>query len=214
MLHIPHSRMRSECVCSHQKCMCVQVPLPEDEKEGLEAKPAKLAIGGDGGFQVDADKFAIDKTHSLVVLPEFLRVPIPCADLPEIVNQAINGIMVRFIHMCSAKIYSAPMFYNALMQYLACLEHASQKCFCPILCTMQRKQNLHTASDAAMRNPLEMTPACACSEECWCQCCGPGCAMGGGAQGQPLCREPSTAGRWPGQVGPGDPLGPCHVVLR
>ncbi|BDA47746.1 Ubiquitin carboxyl-terminal hydrolase 5 [Coccomyxa sp. Obi] len=70
-----------------------KVPLPEDEKAGLEAKPEKLAIGGDGGFQVDADKFTIEKTHSLVVLPEFLRVPFPCADLPEIVNQAIDGVM-------------------------------------------------------------------------------------------------------------------------
>lgn len=79
--------------------MHMQVPLPEDEKAGLEAKPEKLAIGGDGGFQVDADKFAIEKTHSLVVLPEFLRVPFPCADLPEIVNQAIDGVMVRCLNL-------------------------------------------------------------------------------------------------------------------
>lgn len=81
--------------------MCIQVPLPENEKASLEAKPEKLAIGGDGGFQVNADNFVIEKTHSLVVLPEFLRMPFPCADLPEIVNQAIDGIMVRFIHICS-----------------------------------------------------------------------------------------------------------------
>ena len=82
--------------------MRAQVPLPDNEKAVLDAKPEKLAIGGDGGFKVDADRFAIEKTHSLVVLPEFLRVPFPCADLPVVVNQAIDGVMVRCIRICSA----------------------------------------------------------------------------------------------------------------
>ena len=75
----------------------VQVPLPEEEKASLEAKPDKLAIGGDGGFQVDADKFTIEKTHTLVVLPEFLRMPLPCPDLPHIVIQAIDGVLVSLL---------------------------------------------------------------------------------------------------------------------
>ena len=72
----------------------VQVPLPDEEKASMEAKPDKLAIGGDGGFQVDADKFTIEKINTLVVLPEFLRLPLPCPELPDIVIQAIDGVLV------------------------------------------------------------------------------------------------------------------------
>lgn len=77
--------------------MDVQVPLPEEEKASLEAKPDKLAIGGNGGFQVDADKFTMEKTHTLVVLPEFLRVPLPCPELPDIVIQAVQGVVVSLM---------------------------------------------------------------------------------------------------------------------
>ncbi|EIE18246.1 ubiquitinyl hydrolase [Coccomyxa subellipsoidea C-169] len=70
-----------------------KVPLPDEEKASMEAKPDKLAIGGDGGFQVDADKFTIEKINTLVVLPEFLRLPLPCPELPDIVIQAIDGVL-------------------------------------------------------------------------------------------------------------------------
>lgn len=43
-------------------------------------------------IQVDADKFTIEKEAELVVLPEDVRVPLPCIDLPELVLQSINAI--------------------------------------------------------------------------------------------------------------------------
>lgn len=77
------------------------MPLPEQDNASLEAKPEKLAIGGNGGFQVDAENFTIEKTHALVVLPEFLRTPLPCPDLPDVVIQAINSVLVRLQYHAS-----------------------------------------------------------------------------------------------------------------
>lgn len=72
----------------------VQVPLPDEEIAQADAKPEKLAIGGEGGFQVEADKFTIEKSNALVALPDFASVPLPCADLPELVLQSISGVLV------------------------------------------------------------------------------------------------------------------------
>ena len=60
-----------------------------------EAKPNKLAIGGEGGFQVGGPKYDIEKTRSLVIMPEIITIPLPCPQLPELVLNAINGIIVR-----------------------------------------------------------------------------------------------------------------------
>ena len=74
---------------------CMQVPLPEEEAAKQAAKPERLAIGGEGGFQTEASKFTLSKAHTLVVLPEMLSVPLSCPDLPELVLGAIQGVMVR-----------------------------------------------------------------------------------------------------------------------
>jgi ubiquitin carboxyl-terminal hydrolase 5/13 len=71
------------------------VPLPEEEAAKLGSRPEKLAIGGEGGFQLDADRFTLQKDFSLAVLPEMLTVPLPCPDLPELVLGAIQGVQVR-----------------------------------------------------------------------------------------------------------------------
>lgn len=71
-----------------------QVPLPEDERAKADAKPDKLAIGGEGGFQTEAENFTTEKSNALVVLPDFTRVSLPCADLPELILQSISGVLV------------------------------------------------------------------------------------------------------------------------
>ena len=39
-------------ILSATKLLDAQVPLPDDEAAKAESKPERLAIGGDGGFQV------------------------------------------------------------------------------------------------------------------------------------------------------------------
>ena len=72
-----------------------QVPLSQEKQAQNSARPDKLAIGGEGGFQMEEDKYDIDKSQALTVLPEGLKIPLPCPDLPEIVLNAIKGVMVR-----------------------------------------------------------------------------------------------------------------------
>ncbi|KAK9828649.1 hypothetical protein WJX72_001313 [[Myrmecia] bisecta] len=69
-----------------------KVPLSEEERAKVDARPEKLAIGGDGGFQAEPDKFRIEKQQALVVYPQGLRVQLPCPELPELVLNAINAI--------------------------------------------------------------------------------------------------------------------------
>ena len=63
--------------------------------EQLEAKPEKMAIGVEGGFQVDKAKFKTEKSFQLVLFPERHVIPLPCTDLPLILQTAITKIQVR-----------------------------------------------------------------------------------------------------------------------
>ena len=58
-----------------------------------EKKPRQLAIGVEGGFSVD-DAPTYIETNALVLLPDFVSVPLPCPELPELVTMVINGILV------------------------------------------------------------------------------------------------------------------------
>lgn len=44
---------------------------------------------------MDSPDHRIEKESALVLVPGRQRVPLPCADLPEIVLQAITAVMVR-----------------------------------------------------------------------------------------------------------------------
>ena len=78
------------------------MPLSQEKLEQNQARPDKLALGGDGGFKLEEDKYDIEKAQALAVLPQGLDIPLPCPELPEIVLNAIKGIMVRcFLYVCS-----------------------------------------------------------------------------------------------------------------
>lgn len=65
-----------------------------DDEADSAKKPDKMAIGGDGGFQVDKPKHTIEKEFALVVMPDRITVPLPCPELPTIVLDAITAIQV------------------------------------------------------------------------------------------------------------------------
>ncbi|KAL3152058.1 hypothetical protein ABBQ32_001169 [Trebouxia sp. C0010 RCD-2024] len=69
-----------------------KVPLSAEEKMQQEQTPAKLAIGGDSGFQVDSPAYNIDKHSELVLLGSNVKVPLPCSELPEHVINAVDAI--------------------------------------------------------------------------------------------------------------------------
>ena len=59
------------------------------------AAPTKMAIGGEGGFAVDVEKWEIVKEHALVVMPQKASVALPNPELPEIVIQAANALIAK-----------------------------------------------------------------------------------------------------------------------
>ena len=71
----------------------MQVLKPKDAN--TSSQPDRLAIGGQGGFQVDDNSYTIEKEHSLFMFPNS-RMILPNAELPEIVQQAIAGVLVSF----------------------------------------------------------------------------------------------------------------------
>jgi hypothetical protein len=64
-----------------------KVPVPKEEH--AEDGPTRMAIGMEGGFQVE-DKFTVEKAHSLVLFPSRATILYPCAHLPELVIQAVR----------------------------------------------------------------------------------------------------------------------------
>mmetsp|Transcript_62 Transcript_62/g.92 ORF Transcript_62/g.92 Transcript_62/m.92 type:complete len:885 (-) Transcript_62:589-3243(-) len=91
-LELDHQRT-GNALYLHQKWH--RVPLPEEELAKQKAAPEKLAIGGDGGFAVGAPTYRLEKEAALVVLPGRQRVGLPCGDLPELVLQAVNGVLAH-----------------------------------------------------------------------------------------------------------------------
>eukprot|EP00959_Pyramimonas_sp_CCMP1952_P464436 9486612-Pyramimonas_sp.AAC.2 len=69
-----------------------KVPAPKEDKP--DDGPTRMAIGMEGGFQVE-EKYTVEKTHSLVILPSRATIPYPCADLPELVIQAVRGCLLE-----------------------------------------------------------------------------------------------------------------------
>ncbi|KAK9805947.1 hypothetical protein WJX73_007684 [Symbiochloris irregularis] len=65
-----------------------KIPIPP------QAQPDKMAVGGQGGFQVDK-QYEIEKEAAVVVLPSQQRIALPCPELPELVLNAITAIQAH-----------------------------------------------------------------------------------------------------------------------
>ena len=65
-------------------------------KDAAGGEVTKLAIGVEGGFQVEGDKYRWDKQYAIVVAPELtLRVTFPCDALPERLATSVTDIIAR-----------------------------------------------------------------------------------------------------------------------
>ncbi|XP_074593148.1 ubiquitin specific protease 5 [Brevipalpus obovatus] len=68
---------------------------PSDPGDG-DAHPkkiTKLAIGIEGGYNPSEDKSSYQEINSIVILPEFQRIPLPNLELPEKVLQCVSAIL-------------------------------------------------------------------------------------------------------------------------
>lgn len=66
-----------------------------NKPECSESKPKRLAIGLEGGFDPDASSkdFRIEDTYSIVIMPDWIQIPLPNPDLPELVLQSVRSII-------------------------------------------------------------------------------------------------------------------------
>ena len=91
-LELDHERTKN-VLYLHQRWTKVPKPVPDDAPP---ADPTKLAIGVEGGFNVDDDaKFDIVKTHALVVMPAGLEIPYPDQELPTVVCDACDAVLAH-----------------------------------------------------------------------------------------------------------------------
>ncbi|XP_041377545.1 LOW QUALITY PROTEIN: ubiquitin carboxyl-terminal hydrolase 5-like [Gigantopelta aegis] len=71
----------------------IRKEIPAEDLPPPAEKPTKLAIGVEGGFQVDEKKFKFEEQTSVVVLPDFVEVPLPNQDIPDIVQLSVQSIL-------------------------------------------------------------------------------------------------------------------------
>nr|CAG4634620.1 EOG090X0181 [Alona affinis] len=70
--------------------------IPEEKSSELEPekKITRLAIGVDGGFQLDSQpKYEFEEKHSVAIFPGPVMIPLPNANLPMQVENSIQGIL-------------------------------------------------------------------------------------------------------------------------
>ncbi|XP_076451842.1 ubiquitin carboxyl-terminal hydrolase 5-like [Babylonia areolata] len=66
--------------------------VPQDPAVA-ENKPTKMAIGVEGGFQVEDKKFVFEEELRIVMLPDWQDIQLPNIDLPEVVQLSVTMIM-------------------------------------------------------------------------------------------------------------------------
>ncbi|XP_015606873.1 ubiquitin carboxyl-terminal hydrolase 5 [Cephus cinctus] len=65
----------------------------EQQGDGPEKKITRLAIGTEGGFTPDQQKYTYEETYSLVTLPEFMTKPYPSDKIPKDVAKLIKQVI-------------------------------------------------------------------------------------------------------------------------
>jgi len=69
-------------------------PKPVAAEEAAAA-PTKMAIGVEGGFQVDKPQYDEIKETSLVLMPAGERIALPCEELPTLVSQCVSAVLTH-----------------------------------------------------------------------------------------------------------------------
>lgn len=75
-----------------KRVMKPEALLPENETTAKTA-PSKMAIGVEGGFNLDGKKYEIRAVNYIVVFPERVEIKLPSEDIPTIVSMAADAII-------------------------------------------------------------------------------------------------------------------------
>ncbi|XP_077509583.1 ubiquitin specific protease 5 isoform X1 [Amblyomma americanum] len=72
----------------------VKKEITDDKPAAKRAAPTKLAIGLEGGFDLDqGKKYEYEHHNSLVILPSFDSLPLPSTELPEAVQLSVAAVL-------------------------------------------------------------------------------------------------------------------------
>lgn len=87
-----HFDRYGHAVYLHHKRLRYKMNKPESS----ESKPKRLAIGLEGGFDPDASSkdFHVEDTYSIFIMPSRTVIPLPNPELPELVLQSVNSIIL------------------------------------------------------------------------------------------------------------------------
>ncbi|CAH1772608.1 unnamed protein product [Owenia fusiformis] len=85
------SRQTGNNVFLHMRRIKKEIPKQEDDPPAK--KPTKLAIGVEGGFDVDDKKYTVEEVNSIVVLPEWTVIPLPTTDIPMMAQLSSAAII-------------------------------------------------------------------------------------------------------------------------
>ncbi|XP_054160673.1 ubiquitin carboxyl-terminal hydrolase 5-like [Oppia nitens] len=87
-----HHKKTGNAVFFHTKR--IARPMPQSDCEEIKPKITKLAIGVEGGFDVNSQsRQQYDDMNEIVILPQFVTIPLPNPDLPEQILQSISAII-------------------------------------------------------------------------------------------------------------------------
>ena len=70
-VQLDHERTGNALYVHFKSTRVAKPPAPEKDTD-----PTRMAIGGEGGFQVDGDNFDVVSEQALVLMPERVRVPL------------------------------------------------------------------------------------------------------------------------------------------
>jgi ubiquitin carboxyl-terminal hydrolase 5/13 len=91
--HVQADSLRTgNSLYAHIHVTRVPKPKPEPGSEAASA-PTKMAIGMEGGFNVDEPQYEEHKETALVLMPAGERIPLPCDDLPTLVSQCLSAVL-------------------------------------------------------------------------------------------------------------------------
>ncbi|KAK2193829.1 hypothetical protein NP493_5g12009 [Ridgeia piscesae] len=74
--------------------MCrIKRQLPKVEDDAGKPKPTKLAIGVEGGFNLDENKYEVEEVNTIIVMPSWKDIPLTDSELPVEVQISAAAII-------------------------------------------------------------------------------------------------------------------------
>jgi len=89
----PNFRKTGNAVYLHHHVIKKEILTPQEDEDPPKKKPTRLAIGVEGGFSLDEKNYTYDEDNSIVVLPEWTKIPLTDPNIPPEVLISATAIL-------------------------------------------------------------------------------------------------------------------------